>query len=109
MPGSQVGWNHVALGLPLPHSLGSWKAGYSSDAEISTSSLEECRGHIVGRKGVKGLLLLGQEKVPLGFGLRTGDPWDTADGAGSRRRPASPARVTGKNQELAEPRTSMFS
>ena len=26
-----------------------------------------------GRKGVKGLLLVGHEKVPHGFGLRTGD------------------------------------
>ena len=36
-----------------------------------------------GRKGVEGLLLLGHEKVPYGFGL-TGDcGGDTADGAGS--------------------------
>ena len=26
------------------------------------------------RKGVKGLLLVGHEEVPCGFGLRTGDP-----------------------------------
>ena len=26
-----------------------------------------------GRKGVKGLLLVGHEEVPCGFGLRTGD------------------------------------
>ena len=51
---------------------------------------------------MKGLLLLGQEKVPLGFGLRTGDPWDTADGAGSRRRPASQALVTGKSQKSSQ-------
>ena len=36
-----------------------------------------------GRKGEKGLLLVGHEKVPHGFGL-TGDRGnDTADGAGS--------------------------
>ena len=36
-----------------------------------------------GRKGEKGLLLVGHEKVPQGFGL-TGDlGGDTADGAGS--------------------------
>ena len=32
---------------------------------------------------MKGLLLVGQEKVPHGFGLRTRDPGDTADGARS--------------------------
>ena len=37
----------------------------------------------MGRKGMKGLLLVGHEKVPHGFGL-TGDcGGDTADGAGS--------------------------
>ena len=75
--------NHVALGLPLPHSLGSWKARCSSDAELSLSSLEECRRDTEGRKGVKGLLLVGHEKVQYGFELRTGDPGDTADGAGN--------------------------
>ena len=45
-----------------------------------------------GRKGVKGLLLVGHEKVPHGFGL-TGDLSDgTADGAGT--------------EGLPEPRTS---
>ena len=45
-----------------------------------------------GRKGVKGLLLVGHEKVPHGFGL-TGDlSGDTADGAGT--------------EGLPEPRTS---
>ena len=34
-----------------------------------------------GRKGEKGLLLVGHEKVPHSFGL-TGDCGDTADGAG---------------------------
>ena len=29
---------------------------------------------MLGRKGEKGLLLVGQEKVPYGFRLRTGDP-----------------------------------
>ena len=89
----------MAFGLSLSHSLGSWKAGCSSDIELSLSSLEECRRDTVGRKGVKGLLLVGHEKVPRGFGLRTGDPGDTADGAGNRGRPASPAWITGKNHE----------
>ena len=77
--------NHMALaeGLPLPCSLGSQKARCSSDAELSLSSLEECRRDTVGRRGVKGLLLVGHEKVKWGFGLRTGDPGDTADGAGN--------------------------
>ena len=40
-----------------------------------------------GRKGEKGLLLLGHEKVPHGFGL-TGDLGsDTADGAGTEGLP----------------------
>ena len=40
-----------------------------------------------GRKGVKGLLLVGHEKVPHGFGL-TGDcSGDTADGAGTEGLP----------------------
>ena len=38
-------------------------------------------GDTAGRKGVKGLLLAGKQKVPCGFGLRTGDSGDTADGA----------------------------
>ena len=62
----------------------------------------------MGRKGVKGLSLVGHEKVPLGFGLRTGDHSDTAYGAGNGRRPASRAQITGKNRELAELRTSIF-
>ena len=80
---NHAGENHAALGLPLPHSLGSQKARCSSDAELSLSSLEECRREAAGRKGVKELLLVGHEKVPCGFGLRTGDPGDTADGAGN--------------------------
>ena len=35
------------------------------------------------RKGVKGLLLVGHEKVPHGFGLTGDRGGDTADGAGS--------------------------
>ena len=82
--------NHMALGLPLPCSLGSWKARCSSDAELSISSLEKCRTDPVGRKGVKGLLLVGHEKVPCGFELRTGEhSGATADGAGNPGRPAS--------------------
>ena len=78
-----LGENHVILGLPSPCSLGSWKPRCSSNAELSLSSLEECRKDIVGRKGVKGLLLVSHEKVPRGFVLRTGDPGDTAEGAGN--------------------------
>ena len=82
--GSHDKKNLLALGLPLPLSLGSWKARCSSDAELSLSSLEECRRDAAGRKGVKGLLLVGHEKVPRGFRLRTGDrDGDTADGAGN--------------------------
>ena len=79
---------HEALGLPLPCSLGSWEARCSSNAELSLSSLEECRGDTEGMKGVKELLLLGHEKVKWGFRLRTGDAGDTADGAGNQGRPA---------------------
>ena len=61
------------------HSLGSPKARCSSNAELSLSNLEECRRDAAGRKGVKGLLLVGHKKVP--YGLRTGDPSNTADGA----------------------------
>ena len=57
--------------------------------QSSLSSLEECRRDTVGRKGVKRLLLLGHEKVPCGFGLRTGDPSDTAGGAGNQGMPTS--------------------
>ena len=32
---------------------------------------------------MKGLLLVGHEKVPCGFGVRTGDPSNTAGGAGN--------------------------
>ena len=79
--------NRAALALPLPHSLGNRKVTCSSDAELSLSSLEECRRATAGRKGVKGLLLVGHEKVPCDFGLRTRDPSDTADGAGNQERP----------------------
>ena len=99
--------NHMALGLPLPCSLGSWKARCSSDAEPSLSSLEEFRRD-AGRKRVKGLLLVGHENVPCGFELRTGDPGDIADGAGNRERPASQAWITGKNQGLPKPQTSII-
>ena len=53
---------------------------------------------LVGRKGVRGLSLAGPGKVPRGFGLRTGDcGGDTADGAWNRSRPASGARIAGRN------------
>ena len=90
MEGTERFWgNHAVLGLPLPRCLESRKSRRSSNAELSLSSLEECRRDIAGRKGVKGLLLVGQEKVPRGSGLRTGDPGDTADGAGNRGSRAS--------------------
>ena len=61
---------------------------------------------MLGRKGVKGLLLVDHEKVPHGFGLRTGGfGGDTADDVGNQGRPASQAWITGKNQGLPEPRT----
>ena len=82
-----MGPNHAALGLPLPRSLGTWKVRCSSNAELSISSLEECKRDIAGRKGVKGFLLVGQGRVPCGFGLRTRDPGNTAGGAGNCRRP----------------------
>ena len=41
---------------------------------------------------------MGHEKVPCGFRLRTGDPGDTADGAGNHGRPASRAQIIGKRQ-----------
>ena len=63
----------------------------------------------MGKKGVERLLLVGHEEVPCGFGLRTGDPGDTADGAGNSGRPASQARITRKNQGLAEPQASFSS
>ena len=51
---------------------------------------------------------MGHEKVPCGFELRTGEHGGaTADGAGNRGRPASQAQITGKNQGLPEPQTSI--
>ena len=45
-----------------------------------------------GRKGVKGLSLMGNEKVPHGFGLRTEDHASrTADGAGNHGKPDQPS------------------
>ena len=87
--GSHYKKNHAAFGLPSPCSLGSQKVRRSSDAEPSLSSLEEFRRD-AGRKRVKGLLLVGHEKVSCRFGLRTGGCGrDTADGVGNHRRPAS--------------------
>ena len=48
---------------------------------------EIMRDH-AGRKGVKGVSLMGHEEVPHCFGLRTGDGWDTVDGARDCGRPA---------------------
>ena len=61
------------------------------------------RNHM-GSKGVEGLLLVGHEKVPLDFGLRTGDHGssDTADGAGDCGRPASQARITRRNRKSSQ-------
>ena len=50
---------------------------------------------------------MGHEEVPCGSGLRTGDPGDTADGAGNYGRPASQVRITGKNWGLPEPQMSI--
>ena len=45
-----------------------------------------------GRKGVKGLSLVGHKKVPHGFGLRIEDCGsDTADGAGDCGKPPQPS------------------
>ena len=52
---------------------------------------------------------MSHEEVQYGFGLRTGDSGNTANGAGNLRRPASQAQITGKNQGLAEPETCIFS
>ena len=93
--------------LPLPHSLGSWEARCSSDTELSLSSLEDCRRDVAGRKGVKGLLLVGHEKVPCGFRLRTGDPSNTPNHTGNRGRPSSPEQITGKKRGLPEPQASI--
>ena len=40
-----------------------------------------------GKKGVKCLSLVGHEEVPHGFGLRTGDRGDIADGVRNLGRP----------------------
>ena len=61
--------------------------------------MQECRRDAAGRKRVKGLLLVGHEKVQCGFGLRTGDTGDTADGAGNCGRSAQGAGITGRNWE----------
>ena len=44
---------------------------------------------MLGRKGVKGLLLVGHEKVPHGFGLTGDHGGNTADGAGTEGLPES--------------------
>ena len=78
MPG-----DHLALGLPLLHSIGSQKARCSVNAELSLSSWVECRRDAAGRKGVKGLLLVSHEKGPCGFGLTGDSGSDIVDGAGN--------------------------
>ena len=42
---------------------------------------------MLGRKGVKGLLLVGHEKVPHGFGINGDHGGNTADGAGTKGLP----------------------
>ena len=42
---------------------------------------------MLGRKGVKGLLLVSHEMVPHGFGLTGDHGGDTADGAGTEGLP----------------------
>ena len=100
---SHVGSNHVVWGLPLLLGLGSGKARCSRHTELSLSGLGECRKkrqcgkerqcgkkrYNVGRKGVKGLWLVGHEKVPHGFLLRTGDHSYAVAGAGNQGRPAN--------------------
>ena len=81
--------NYAVWRLSSPHSLGSWETRCSTGAKLSLSSLGEFRRDLVGRKGAKRLLLVGHEKVPCGFGLRTRDRGShTTDGAGDCGRPA---------------------
>ena len=44
-----------------------------------------------GRKGLKELLLVGQEEMPRGFGLRTDCCGNTADDAGDSGKPIQPS------------------
>ena len=99
--------DHPTLEIPLPHSLGSCEARCNSDAELSLSSLEECRRDAAGRKRVEGLLLVGHENVPYRFVLTGDQGGNTADGVGDHGRPASWARITGKIRGLPEPQTSI--
>ena len=57
-----------------------------------------------GRKGVKGFLLVGHEKVPNGFGLTGECGSDTADGAGTERLPEP--RTSTSFPEIRYPRLS---
>ena len=86
--GSHDKKNHAALGLPLPCSLGSRQQDVAT-MQSSVLAVWKNAEDAAGRKGVEGPLLVGHEKVPCGFGLRTGDPDNTADGAGNQGRPAS--------------------
>ena len=100
-------WGATCLWDSLCHA--AWEAGKQDVAAMGTTPLQlgRMQERAVGRKGVKGLLPVGQVKVPHGFGLRTGDPSNTADGAGTRGRPASRARITGKKLGLPEPQTTI--
>lgn len=55
---------------------------------------------------MKGLLLAGHGRSHVVFGLRTGDPGHTADGAGNLTRPAHPS--TDYLEELGETSCGLF-
>ena len=59
--------------------------------QSSLSSLEEGRRHLAGKRRGESLSLVGYEKVPRGFGLRTGDPSNTTDGAGNHGEACQPS------------------
>ena len=119
--GSHVGSNQCFRGLES-RGLGSRKARCSTHSELFLRGSGECRrdnaglemgdnvrlgmGTIqnhAGRKEMKGLLLLGHEKLPCGFGLINGDHGsDTAEGTGNDKRLSSRAWVTGKNWESGQ-------
>ena len=89
--GSHAELETPSLGAPFTRGLGSRR-------DNARLGMGQCKT-LQGRKGVKGLLLVGLEKLPHGFELRTGDSDDIADGAGDWGRPAIPAQMTERNQE----------
>ena len=72
----------------------SWKWGYGGGSRLEFKlkaghhKVQETMQNQAGRKGMRALSLVGQEEMPLGFGLRTGDRGNTDDGAGSCGRSA---------------------